>query len=54
MDQRMNKDVIEHARAISNWLRHSANPYVSIEITDADVKVTSVEESVPTTEVEKS
>lgn len=50
---KMSKKVIKLTKEVSEWLRESANPHVTIEITDSEVKMTSVEHGFPTTEVKE-
>ncbi|WP_169870942.1 hypothetical protein [Shouchella patagoniensis] len=51
---KMNNEVIRHGTAISKWLKENANPYVAIVITDEGVRMTSVEDFSPLTEVDKN
>lgn len=44
----MDKEVEEHASAISKWLRENRNPYVAIEITDSGVKLVTDRLFIPT------
>lgn len=50
----MDNEIFEFAKSISEWLRNNCNPHTTIEITDQGIKMTSVEEYIPTTKVENS
>lgn len=49
----MSKDVLNHAKEISKWLKENAHPYVSIKISNDGVETNSIEEKIPSTELEK-
>lgn len=43
----MNENIIEHASAISAWLKENVNPHTAVVITDSGVKVVADEAYVP-------
>lgn len=43
----MDAEVVEHAKAVSKWLRENKNPHATIEITDEGLKMKSDEQFIP-------